>query len=489
MSGFAIEVLLLVSMSLTAPIGFCRAPAEPALAPATARFGPTGHRIVGRIAAAHLSPQAAAAVADLLGHQTLAQVATWPDEIRSDPKWKHSAPWHYVTIEDGQTYATSTKNPAGDAVAALRRFIAVLKDPKAAKGDRVIALKWVVHLVGDLHQPLHVGRGKDKGGNTIGVEWFGEKTNLHAVWDTGLIRSTRLSFSELAEFLDDASPQQVAQWQSATIDDWVEESLGYRARVYTPPGPSTADSYRYAYKNLPLVELRLKQAGVRLAGLLDKIYGGDSTWQGMPNGLHWQRNSAEYRALTRQTYASAKARLTFLQSIGALPAAGTWAVALDADETVLDNSLYQKEQKNHYDKTTWRRWVARREATAVPGAIDFLKHVRALGGRITIVSNRLVSMQADTEANLNKLGAPFDALLLRDKNPQKEPRWDRIQNGQVPGLPALEIVMYLGDNIEDFPNLDQSLRRKKPAAFADFGASYFILPNPVYGSWLGNPRK
>jgi len=482
MTTFAIEALMLLSMTVPAPAARPRAPAK-------LPFGPTGHRIVGQIAAAHLSPQAAAAVGDLLGHQTLAEVATWPDDIRSDPNFAGTAPWHYVTIEDGGTYATSTKNPKGDAVEALRRFIAVSKSSSAKKQDRVNALKWVVHLVGDLHQPLHVGRGKDRGGNTIEVKWFGEKMKLHAVWDSGLIRSTHLSFSELARFLDDATPQQVAKWQSATIDDWVEESLGYRARVYAVPGPSTADSYRYAYKNLPLVELRLKQAGIRLAGLLDKIYGGGSTWQAMPNGLHWQRNSAEYRALARQTYASAKTRLAFLQSTGALPAAGTWAVALDADETVLDNSLYQKEQRNHYDKATWRRWVARRQAKAVPGAIDFLKYVRALGGRITIVSNRLKSMQADTEANLKQLGAPFDAVLLQDASPQKELRWDRIRNGQVPGLPALAIVMYVGDSIGDFPHLDQSLRLQKPAAFAKFGASYFLLPNPVYGSWVGNPRK
>ncbi len=235
-------------------------------------FGPTGHRVVGRIAESHLTPAAARAVKELLGTETLARVGTWADEIRSDPKWKHASPWHYVTIEDGETYASSKKNPRGDAIEAVKRFVATLRSPSATKQEKTIALKWIVHLIGDLHQPLHVGRGKDRGGNTIQTKWFGESVKLHAVWDSKLIDSTELSFSELAEFINKPTDKQVKTWQDSEVLDWVQESIDYREQVYTVPGDSTNDSYKYAYKNLPLVKLRLTQAGVRLAGVLNSVF-------------------------------------------------------------------------------------------------------------------------------------------------------------------------------------------------------------------------
>ena len=235
-------------------------------------FGRTGHRVIGRIAERHLTPAAKRAVQALLGRVNLAQVSTYPDEIRSDPRFSHAAPWHYVNIEDGKTYETSKKNPQGDAVEAMARFTATLRSPSASNERKIEALKWIVHLVGDIHQPLHVGRSKDRGGNAIDAMWFGDKTNLHTVWDSKMIDSTQLGFSELADFIDTATDKQVAMWQSSTVLEWVRESFDHRERAYTVPDPTTRGSYRYSYKHLPLVKLRLSQAGVRLAGLLNEIF-------------------------------------------------------------------------------------------------------------------------------------------------------------------------------------------------------------------------
>jgi hypothetical protein len=235
-------------------------------------FGPTGHRVVGRIAETHLSDAAARAVKELMGSESLAQAATWPDDIRSDTTLPNTGDWHFVTIEDGQTYETSKKNPKGDAIVKLQEFINVFRNPGATKEQKVVALRWIVHLTGDLHQPLHVGRGPDRGGNTIKVTWFGKETNLHSVWDSELIESTQLSFSELAEFINSPTPEQIAKWQKSNILDWAQESMDYRQQVYTAPGPATKDGYRYSYENLPLVKLRLTQAGVRLAGVLNQIF-------------------------------------------------------------------------------------------------------------------------------------------------------------------------------------------------------------------------
>lgn len=235
-------------------------------------WGATGHRVVGKIAERHLSKRAAAAVKAILGRESLAEVATYPDEIRSDPKYKDTAPWHFVTIEDGETYETSKKSPQGDAVEAIRRFSAVLRSKTATKDEKVYALKWLVHLVGDIHQPLHVGRGEDRGGNTIKVKWFDEVTNLHSVWDDKIIESTKLSFTELSEFTDKASNKDIKKWQDASVLDWVDESISYRKQVYTKPEDNKYGAYKYSYQNLPLVKLRLNQGGVRLAGLLNQIF-------------------------------------------------------------------------------------------------------------------------------------------------------------------------------------------------------------------------
>jgi len=118
--------------------------------------------------------------------------------MRSDPAWHHASPWHYVNIGDDETYETAQKNPEGDVVEAIQRLTGVLRDSQATPQDKVVAVKFLVHFVGDIHQPLHVGRHDDQGGNTIQVQWFGAPSNLHKVWDEQLIEAQKLSFSEFA---------------------------------------------------------------------------------------------------------------------------------------------------------------------------------------------------------------------------------------------------------------------------------------------------
>lgn len=235
-----------------------------------AAWGPTGHRVVGRIAERHLTPEAAAAVAVLLAPDSLARVTTWADEVRSDPGFGHADPWHYISIEDGETYESTEKNPEGDVVEASRRMVATLADPAAARPEKAKALKFLAHFVGDLHQPLHVGRRADRGGNEVLVTWRGAVSNLHSVWDYDMIDATRLSFSEYAELIDHPSVEEVVAWQGSTLLDWIAESKELRARVYEiGDGRLGSD---YSYRNLPVVERRMLQAGVRLAGLLNSTF-------------------------------------------------------------------------------------------------------------------------------------------------------------------------------------------------------------------------
>jgi hypothetical protein len=138
--------------------------------------------------------------------------------------------------------------------------------------DEEFALKCLVHLVGDIHQPLHVGNGLDRGGNSVDVEFFWSSSNLHRVWDIGLIEEEKYSYTEYVEWINHPTKEQVSAWQSSTVMDWVKESMDCREQVYDLP-ENKKINYRYVYDNQELLNRRLLQAGVRLAGVLNKIYG------------------------------------------------------------------------------------------------------------------------------------------------------------------------------------------------------------------------
>jgi 5'-nucleotidase (lipoprotein e(P4) family) len=206
--------------------------------------------------------------------------------------------------------------------------------------------------------------------------------------------------------------------------------------------------------------------------------------------IHWVRTSAEYRAACVQAYrTAARAVAEAVASRGT----GGWAVVLDADETVISNVEYQRERAVlglGYSEESWNAWVRRREATAIPGAKGFLETVRRLGGVIAIVTNRAQVVCAETRANLEALGLPCDVLLCKPEGASgdKNPRFVQIEGGEAaPGIPPLDVVAYLGDSIRDFPDLDQGLRLRPEADLAAFGARFFVLPNPLYGSWENNP--
>jgi len=254
---------------------------SPALA-----WGKTGHRVVAAIADTELSGLARAHVEEILGQgESLDEAANWPDEMRSAPEpfWQKTAtPWHYVTL-NGIIYDHAP--PEGDALEALDRFSKTLRDPNASREDKQLALRFVVHLVGDLHQPLHVGKCCDKGGNDVKVTWFGKPTNLHAIWDSQLVDDEQLSFTELAAKLErHTSNADVIAWSDINPRDWINESAEIRDTLYpaprTPPVKGAKGkakkipelSYSYVYKFHPVIERRLSQGGVRLAAYLNALF-------------------------------------------------------------------------------------------------------------------------------------------------------------------------------------------------------------------------
>lgn len=236
------------------------------------RWGPTGHRVVGEVAADHLNRQARKAVDRVLGDESMAIASTWMDEIKSDSAYDHTHEWHWVTIPPGMTYAQTEKNPNGDLVGTLERLISELKEGRLGSRQETEHLKMLIHLMGDLHQPLHVGTGEDQGGNQVEVEWFYEPSNLHRVWDAHMINDSRLSYTEITRAVNHPSGQQIRRWQEGTVRDWAHEAMELRDEVYDLPADSSL-GYRYDYENWDLVQRQLLKAGVRLAGVLNDIYG------------------------------------------------------------------------------------------------------------------------------------------------------------------------------------------------------------------------
>jgi hypothetical protein len=233
-------------------------------------WGATGHRATGYVAEKYLSKKAKKELDRILKGQSLAMASTWMDDIRSDSTYDYASDWHWVTIQDGQTYGESEKNPKGDVITTIERIIAELKSKKLNAMQEEEHVKMLIHLVGDIHQPLHVGGGTDRGGNDVKVSWFRSDSNLHRVWDSEMIDDTHLSYTELGQSLIAPDAVQLAAWQKSSVRDWANESMSYRKQVYDIGNGKLG--YAYSYKYFHIARQRINQAGVRIAAVLNEIY-------------------------------------------------------------------------------------------------------------------------------------------------------------------------------------------------------------------------
>ena len=236
-------------------------------------WGQTGHRVTGAIAEIYLTPKAQLAISQLLINEDLAEASTYADEMRSNPSefWKKTAnPWHYVNVFEGKTYSDIAPPPEGNAVTALEMFTKQLKSKKASLEEKQLALRFIVHIVGDLHQPFHAGNGTDKGGNDVKLQFFWEDSNLHRVWDSGLIDRENLSYTEWTNKLSrKISSQQAKEWMEVNPKVWIAESAKLRANLY-PENDKL--SWDYQYQNMPIVKQRLQMGGVRIAAYLNDLF-------------------------------------------------------------------------------------------------------------------------------------------------------------------------------------------------------------------------
>lgn len=243
-------------------------------------WGGVGHKTVATIAENHLTPKSKEMVKVLLGNESLSDVASWADEVLRQPEYKSTALEHYANVSLGlnyQAFSDNIKNqPQDNVYKALLKNEEVLKAQSSTKEQKIAALKFIVHFVGDLHQPMHVSRAEDKGGNTIQVQFDGQGTNLHSLWDSKLIGKEGKSFEQMSIDYDKATPKQVKQWQSEDMMKWLFESYQISSKIYTEVEQNNKLDDSYYKKYIPVVQQRIQMAGIRLAGLLNNVFKDQS---------------------------------------------------------------------------------------------------------------------------------------------------------------------------------------------------------------------
>ena len=241
-------------------------------------WGVTGHRVVAEIAQSHLSQKSLAAISQLIGQEKLAYWANWPDFIKSDTthKWDKASAWHYVDLPGNigkQEFVSQLKALEGENLyTQILSMSKVVKDKSKTISDRRDALAFLIHLIGDLHQPMHTGRDEDQGGNKITVYWFEKKTNLHSVWDASLVDFQQYSYTEYATMLNLRYKKQEASVMKSKLTDWFYESHVLSDKVYSLSPADSKLSYQYNYIFQDDLNMQLYKGGIRLAKVLNDIF-------------------------------------------------------------------------------------------------------------------------------------------------------------------------------------------------------------------------
>ncbi|SHM68902.1 S1/P1 nuclease [Mucilaginibacter sp. OK098] len=240
-------------------------------------WGAEGHRICGQIADSYLSPQARKAIKEILGNESIAITSNWADFIKSDPDFNYLSSWHYIDFDKAYTLpemqdflAHDTKV---DAYTKLNFLITELKKKDLSKENRLLYLRMLIHIIEDVHQPMHTAHTDDKGGNDFKVNWFNTPTNLHSIWDSQLIEFQQLSYTEYTNAINHATLAQRNEWQKAPIAQWLYESNQIAEKLYTEIKPGdTLNGYKYNFNHIDTLNNQLLKAGVRLAGVLNQLF-------------------------------------------------------------------------------------------------------------------------------------------------------------------------------------------------------------------------
>jgi len=232
----------------------------------------TGHRVVGKIANQYLTSKTKRNIKKILNNKSLDFVSTFADDIKSDKRYNEFYTWHYINMPLDQNYEDSEKSSSGDLVSGINYCIKVIKDNNSSNDDKAFYLKLLIHFIGDLHQPMHVGLVEDKGGNDFKLQWFYKDSNLHSVWDREMIEGYGMSYSEIADNANILNKNQVKAIQEGTLVDWVNDTHKLTRQVYANVKPNDNLRYSYSYDNFETVRSQLQKGGIRLAKVLNDLF-------------------------------------------------------------------------------------------------------------------------------------------------------------------------------------------------------------------------
>jgi hypothetical protein len=239
-------------------------------------WGVLGHRIVGQIADCYLTKQAKKEIKNILGNESVAMASNWPDFIKSDPAFSYLSPWHYINLKAGlskeQVNNYLATDTVTDAYTKINWLSGQLKNKALSQDNKVLYLRLLIHIAGDIHQPMHTGRFEDLGGNKIKVLWFNNPYNLHQIWDERLIDFQQLSYTEYADAINYTTKAERKQWQAEPVSEWVWQSYQYAEKIYADIKPDEKLSYQYNFKYVDILNQQLLKGGIHLAGLLNEIF-------------------------------------------------------------------------------------------------------------------------------------------------------------------------------------------------------------------------
>lgn len=236
-------------------------------------WGQKGHDTVAFIAESHLTPTTLHMVDSILGNRSIVYYSNWLDNASHTPEYAYTKTWHYKNIDPDETFENAPVLKTGDVVTAIREQVKILSDPKS-KEDKSLALKILIHLVGDIHQPMHMGRRQDRGGNAVRVKYFYNNSNLHSIWDTKILESGHnWTYTEWKNQIDRAiADEVVAILSDGTPEKWGKETYLIAKDIYETTPAESELSFDYIAKWTPVIENQLLKGGLRLADLLNSIY-------------------------------------------------------------------------------------------------------------------------------------------------------------------------------------------------------------------------
>lgn len=236
-------------------------------------WGQKGHDVVAYIAECNLTPEAAERIDAVLDGRSMVYWANWLDNASNTPTYAYTKTWHYANIDQGKTFETMPRNPDGDVVWAVEKLVKDLRSGDLSPKKEAEALKMLIHLVGDMHCPMHAGHLSDRGGNEVEVSFFGHSTRLHTIWDSDLPEAAhRWSYSEWQAQLDRTTEDEAALIAAGEPVDWFLETYALCSDIYARTPAGTEVSYDYVAEAAPVIERQLLRGGYRLARLLNEIY-------------------------------------------------------------------------------------------------------------------------------------------------------------------------------------------------------------------------